>query len=300
MTKFLDPVQRVYNWLTDGEQDEARHHRKPALRIRASEAGNCARNIWYRLSGYRPSPSSADNKLVRMQGDIDHDLVRILMVRSGVPIDGIKINPDGSVTELLNFRESVTHDGTTMVLSGRADGVLPETPYGKAVFEFKSKDGYSMDWLQRSLNEGRLWERVERKHWPWVAQCDMMMMFNGLDVAYLLPKNRSFATLGLDTLLTDGVYPGRCGIFIKKDEERMDALLNRLAGIWRAVREGDRPELEIGMVPSCSECRWCNFRYLCHDADKRAKKGQEPAVVYPGPKMEKPLPKGDSNADKVD
>jgi hypothetical protein len=277
-----DPVQAVYDALTEKGVQEARNHESPPRRFRASEASNCVRQIYHRLNGDRPAPRKAPSKMVGMAGDVDHDMTRIIMMEAGVPVGGIKFHEDGSQEELLWYRETVEHAGETFEVTARCDGLLQETPQGPCLLEIKGMSGFAFDWLNKAFIKGGhagALKRIKEKHQSYYDQCHVSMAMAGMTTCYLLVKDRSSANLGLHNPETGE----RSGIYIEFDPEHYNKILDRFAYVTRKLNEGKPPMPE--KTPGSRECGWCEFRYRCHDALERMNKGLEPHIVYPGPQV---------------
>lgn len=281
-----DPVQHVYDELNKQGLHEARHHTAPPRRFRASEAANCVRDIWHRLSGDRPSPRDARGFIYGINGDVDHDVTRQLFNHHGAPVGGVTFGEDGEATEHLLVRKTFdvkqNHQTVKVELTSRADGTI-DTPRGEALLEIKGMGFYPYEWLNKAFIKGghdAALERVHEKHKKYLYQCTVTMALTGKKLCYLLVKDRSTGTLGMHNPDTGE----RTGIYIEYDEALFQEILQRFAYIQRKIGEGTPPPPEFSA--SSNECGWCSFRYRCHDAMARKAKGVEPAIVYPGPEFE--------------
>lgn len=295
--KIKDPMQHLYDEMEAEGIAEVRRHARPVQRIRASEVGNCARQIWYRLSGFRPAPRSARSKVYGIQGDADHDLARQMMDHYGIKLEGItfdrvtgKVEEDGTIVRTF---ETPGPDGEPIdvTFSSRADGILPETPRGRCLLEIKGMPKWGYKYLNEAFehdgHEGALKYVCEKKRvYEW--QCETTMRLFDEEQTYLLPKERDSGTLGL----FDEDKNIRAGIYMPSTEERWNKVLKHGAYVFHCLRLGEPPVKEF--ASGSNECKYyCPFRYLCHDKDERiAKKkaGQlrkdAPDVVYPGPKID--------------
>ena len=283
-----DPIQTVYDGLTADGIEQARNHTSPPRRFRASEAGNCVRATYHRLSGARPKPREAGNFIYGILGDVDHDATRQIMNHHGVKIGGVTIDADGVATEHLLKRETFKvanpkDDGHVNVeLTSRADGTL-QTKYGDTLLEIKGTGFYPYQWLNKAFIEGGhdgALARVKEKHKKWYMQCQITMALTGYKWCYLLVKDRATGTLGQYNPETGE----RSGIYIEFDVEVFENLLQRFAYVTRKLDERVPPMPEY--TASTNDCGWCDFRYLCHDAQERQDKGLTPTIVYPGPQFE--------------
>jgi CRISPR/Cas system-associated exonuclease Cas4 (RecB family) len=299
MTQSIkDPVQALYDNMEEHGIDIARAHRNPVQRFRASEAANCLRQTWYRLSGYRPAPRDGNGQIYGICGDIDHDVTRQLFENFGVEIGGVQYNDDGSVKEQLFFTEEFsveTPAGTIeVVLSTRADGEI-DTPRGKsALLEIKGKGYWVFDWLQKAFTLGfrsaehgqmeagheAMLQRVKEKDKNSYWQTQVTMKLSKKDICYLLYKDRSSGQLGV----VNDETGERSGVYVEFDPELFQTILERFAFIKRKLMEGKPPAPEFSA--GSKECSYCPFNYMCHGAEERRVKGLKPVVLYPGPQME--------------
>jgi len=294
MAVSMDPVVQLYDGLTEDGIDEARHHKAPPQRFRASEANNCMRRIWHRLHGDRPAPRTAGLAVYGVCGDADHDISRQMMEHYGVKLDGLIFNDDGTVSENLMFRKTFPYEFKgqeyDVELTCRADGVI-ETPQGRCLLEIKGMGFWKYKYLNEAFEQGgheAALTYVYKKSPSYIDQCMVTMKLCGFDRAYLLVKDRSTGTLGLHNSKTGE----RSGIYIDFDEDHFNDILQRFGYVARKLREGKPPipEHPKGM----QECGYCEFRYRCHDMFDR--KGE---IIYPGPNVEENHD-GDSKFDKAD
>lgn len=285
-----DPVQALYDSLDEEGIEGARAHTAPPRRFRASEASKCVRETWYRLSGCRPAPRQARNFIYGINGDADHDITRQLMNHHGVRVGGVTFDPEtGEAVEHMSVRKEfeVEQAGRTIPIemACRADGEL-ETPRGSAVLEIKGMGYYPYDWLNKAFvkggHDGAL-KRIHDKHKSYVWQTQVTMALTGHKLCYLLVKDRSTGTLGLHNPETGE----RSGIYIEFDPELFEQIKQRFALIKRKLQDGEPPMPEF--ADGSNECSWCPFYYMCHGAQVRRNKGEEPAVLYPGPQFEEHL-----------
>jgi len=98
-------------------------------------------------------------------------------------------------------------------------------------------------------------------------------------MAYLLLKNRDDCSMGLN----DPKKKKRSGLPFPVDQDDLQAVLRKLAHIKRKVMDGDPPLPEH--IASSTDCKYCSYKYLCHDATRRARQKHEPVIKYPDPKV---------------
>ena len=296
-----DPIQQLYDQLTEEQLDKIRTHHKPSTRFRCSESANCMRSIWHRLRGDRPKPRTAMGSMYGMIGDIDHDVTRQLLNQSGSEVGHVDYSDgSGDGKELLStmkpYKVKREADGKEIevIVSGRADGSM-ETPRGRALLEIKGTGFWPYKWLNTAYtdgfkdNDGHEWPpghdalvaRVKDKHQTWYAQMQSSMAIFGYDLCYLIVKDRSSGTLGQ----YDEEAGTREGIYIKFDPVFFANSLQRFAHIKSKlgveIKDGPKPEY----ASKSKECSYCDFRWMCHEAYERRQKGLEPVYLYPGPQL---------------
>jgi CRISPR/Cas system-associated exonuclease Cas4 (RecB family) len=296
-----DPIQQLYDQLTEEQLDKIRTHYKPSTRFRASESANCMRSIWHRLRGDRPKPRTAMGSMYGIIGDIDHDVTRQLLNQSGSEVGHVDYSDgSGEGKEQLQIQKPYTvkreSDGREIeiIVSGRADGSI-ETPRGRALLEIKGTGFWPYKWLNAALNEGfkdtkgNQWKpsiealvaRVKDKHPTWYAQMQTSMAIFGYDLCYLIVKDRSSGTIGQ----YDEESGERMGIYIEFDPEFFKHTLQRFAHVKSKLgvepKDGPKPEF----ASKSKECSYCDFRWMCHEAYERRQKGLEPVYLYPGPQL---------------
>lgn len=286
--KPKDPCQQIYDGLREENIDEVRVHKTPAKRIRASEAANCPRQIYYRLSGVRPAPRSADSSMYGIGGDIDHDICRQMLNHFGVPVEGVTFHKDGNVEEDGTLIRSFPVHGpdgeiTEVTFSARGDGILPETPRGRCLLEIKGigfwDNKYLCQEFTRDGHAGAL-NRIHKKRLSYEWQCEITMRLFEEEQTYLMIRDRSGAGMGVCNPITGE----RSGLYIKRDDERWQEILKTAAYIFRRLEQKKPP---TAVYPAgASECGWCPFHYLCHGAEKRKQQGLVPHVLYPGPQLD--------------
>lgn len=287
-----DPILHLYEQLAEDGLNEVRSYSTPPKRFRASEAADCMRKVWYRLAGYRPAPRGPEAKMYGVAGDADHDITRQMFLHYGIAVTGITQNVDGQVTETLypRVQYKVEHAGKTYNVDvvARADGQI-DTPRGLALLEIKGTGFYRYDWLNKTYEKEGIEaadERVRVKHQSWYAQCQVTMALTGHKQTYLVVKARDSATLGVFKTDSDGkpILESRRGQFIDFDQKFWESTLQRFAYVMRKLEENKAPAPEF--TAGSNECNYCPFFYLCHGAEQRRAAKLEPAILYPGPKID--------------
>lgn len=263
-----DNVAKVENW----------SGRRPQLRFRASEAGNCKRQVWYRLMGYRPAPDPVYLTLYQVEGTVAQDVVRSLFKRYGVPLEGITFDStSGEQVETLDTQrvfDVAMPDGTTecITVSARADGHFPQTPVGPAQFEFKTMSTYKMKWLQRDYQQGgdaAAIERIIEKHSNNHAQVQVTMAMFDDEWAVYGPKDRNMCQYGVRVSAPrkGQPLPPLRGIYIQRNQEVIDTLLQQFAFVKRAVKTETPPDPEF--FDGSRECNQCPYYKHCPTLSKK-------------------------------
>jgi CRISPR/Cas system-associated exonuclease Cas4 (RecB family) len=252
-----------------------KYDRRPPLRFRASEAGNCARRIWYRLMGYVPAPDSPELMMKQMWGNLAQDVVRSLFKKYEIPIGGIEFKSDGTQKELLDDIKEFPVGEEMIKVSARADGEFN----GDTLFEFKTIDHFKNYWFQQAYNGH--WEkygkgndavvaRIKEKNPYYYDQVQITGEIFGKTRTLFGTQNRSAVEYGMKAL--DGT---RADIYIERDPEQVLGILMKLAMIARAVRnEKVPPPLLAGSM----ECSFCPFLYQCHGKTENGGKVEYPDV----------------------
>ena len=303
----MDPIVRMYLKRDEQWRENARNHKKPPARFRASELTDCKRTIFYRHSGFLPKPRYGFNDDWGIDGDVHHDIVRQQLLNWGVRLAGITQAEDGSTDEF----QFVTHDfiveGRTITVSTRQDGWIYHEDHGWMLLEIKSVGHWPLTYMVKAYEHG--WTDENGKKYPpgedaafayiaekkpeYVAQIlaglaiarargpeklpfDTSEKYT-LDKAYLLVKDRSNCHIGYHP----ETMPILGGIIINFDQEKLDKVLRRCYVTKGKVADGTPPMPEY--PAGSKQCHYCDYKYLCHGADKRRKQGLEPAIVYPDP-----------------
>ena len=265
----------------------------------------------------KPAPRNAVGNLYGIRGDIEHDTTRQLLNKyTPAGVQGVTYGEDGEGKETMIIKKEYTVElrrgGTVNILiSGRADGEIAydaDNPDDLALLEVKTTGFYPYDWLSKAYEagyktadgtkvpggHGAALARIKEKHKSWYAQCQMTMGITGHTKCYLLVVDRSSGTMGLHNKTTDK----REGIIFDFDQEFFDDLLQKFASIKYKLNVDEAPIAEF--AEKSTECSYCPFKYRCHDAVNRRRKGLEPAVVYPGPQTEEPIESTNQPADSGD
>ncbi len=282
-----DPAQALYDALNEQGIHEARNHTAPPRRFRASEASDCRRKIYHRHSGARPKPRDAQGFIYGINGDADHDISRQMLNHHGIEVGGVTFDPvTGEAVEHLFYREEVMvpmgQREIPVTVTCRADGEI-NTPRGMAVLEIKGMGFYPNQWLNKAFetdgHDGAL-ARVHEKHKSYLYQCQVTMALTGHKLCYLMVKDRSTGTLGLHNKETGE----RSGIYIEFDPDLYAEILQRFAYVKMKLEKDEVPIPEF--ADGSFNCNYCDFHYLCHGATNRRNRGEEPAILYPGPQFE--------------
>lgn len=276
----MDPVKRMYLARDADGRHAAKRYRKPPLRFRASELANCKRQQWYRLSGYRPAPSTGFQEDWSIDGDIHHDMVRQMLLHWGIELRGItQEGGEGETVEDPFVVADFEYNGMKFQIATRQDGWIKHEDYEKwPLLEIKSVGHWPYHYLAKAYETGGedgFREYIAEKRPGYLYQMTVGMKIHGDDMAYLLLKDRSNSHIGIH--LSNGEIIG--GVVFPYDNDVWEKIARRCVTVKRAVMDGIPPVPEY--TAGSKQCGWCPFHYLCHGADKRRKAGLEPAVVYP-------------------
>ena len=263
----MDPVKQMYEHVQRDLDKQHENYSPPPIRFRASEAGECSRRIWYRLSGYKPeSAKSAFMEFLTAMGDLAHDVVRWRMKRAGVELFDLTFDEEsGSITEDNSRAAMVDKDGEKFTVSFRADGgvMIDGVPH---VLEVKSIDGFSynamknvfdkkgwpglMDYLRTETDRNR-----GDKYSKWFGQADVSGLLSKEKVhrGYLIIGDRSMGQFGFNG--------SNEGMAFDLDEDHLQEILRKFAMINRMVRDGTPPMQEY--VQTSRDCGYCPYRIQC-------------------------------------
>lgn len=287
----MDPIKKLYERLQQNCVDKVYQYYKPTRNFRCSESSNCVRQLWYRLSGYRPAPRTPVGEVYGICGDLDHDLTRQLFEFSEVPIHMVQTLESGEQVEglLLDQTFPVEHNGETYYvrIRGRSDGEI-DTDKGRNLLEIKGTGFWPYKYLQQAYDKSGVKGVIDRirgtetepaKHLQWYAQCQISMGLTGHKYTYLVVKDRSTGTLGFykDDDNGDPDEATRTGVHLPFNQEFFDMTMQRFAYVVRKLEEGVPPAPEF--TAGSKNCNQCDFFYRCHGA-------KDGKVVYPGPQLD--------------
>lgn len=277
-----DPIRAAY--VAQEEQNLAQllRTRIPPQRFTASELGHCKRRIWYRHAGYIPSIFTARGSDYGRDGNMHHDLVRTFMVdMGGAHLEEVSRGPSGLLdTECFAKDVTVQHKGLSLTFHARVDGVI-KLGRSKLVLEIKSvsnKDYYEYNntWT-RTVDPDAMLSLLYERNIDYVYQTHVGMFATKLKQAYVVLKGRDNACTGFHSQRDPALILG--GITVPWKKETWTVILNRAALVQKALNEGSPPRPEF--LKSSKQCKYCSFLHLCHDAEKRRKRGVTPFEVHP-------------------
>jgi hypothetical protein len=270
-----DPIHRIYRGLVEEAEAEAKAHRKPALRFRASEITDCRRKIFYRLSGYVPFPRKPWLSLVAESGNLHHDYFRYLANHFEMGLKGVTFNEDGTQTELDNQAREFTYDGVTFTLSCRPDGLI-DLPQGEAIMEVKTMTTFQFEKMQsawkKAGNGGVIgYLELEKPSYLWQGNQTALIMER--DYVYLMCIDRNLNRIGFSGSgfgkphTWDAADDSRAGgaVWQVEDNDR-ENILAKAADVAQAVTDGKPPTAEY--TASSTECGQCDFFIYCHGKKK--------------------------------
>jgi hypothetical protein len=274
---MADPIQKLYDYLSAEEATRVTRWRPPSeLRFRPSELGGCWRALYYRLQGNQPKPIKAETKLLFLDGDIQHNVMRNMFREAGIELGDLVFEADGGVEETGASKRAIVvpHGGQefTVLLSGRTDGLIDVD--GKMVLlEIKTIGKYKFDQFQYQFAKGgtkavirflrddvkkRAGARPHPRHGNrrfWF-QFQGTMLLREAPQIYIVLKNRDTGEIGLRD--PEG---GRHGLLIDADPEVQDEILARCAVVLRSLEAGTPPSTEF--MDGSTSCNLCDFRHLC-------------------------------------
>lgn len=306
---MADPIARMYATRDERGREQARTHRSPPQRFRASELADCKRRIFYRHSGWVPAPDTGFQMDWSIDGDVHHDIVRQAMLAEGCKLAGITVNEDGTTDEDQFVSHTFQVHGLNIPVSTRQDGWVFHDDYGWMLMEIKSVGHWKYNYQLKAYENG--WEDANGKKYPpghdsvlayltEKAPAYIYQMHAGLaiarergedalpfdpsegytlDYSYLVIKDRSNCHIGYHSD-TQGLLGG---VVMPFNQELWDSVLQRLYVTRQAISEGTPPK--PGYPAGAYECKICPYRYACHGAMKRKQQGRKPYVVYPDPEV---------------
>jgi CRISPR/Cas system-associated exonuclease Cas4 (RecB family) len=292
----MDPIVRIYKQRDEEGRERARNYRIPAQRFRASELADCKRKMWYRKMGYVPKPDTGFAMDWSIDGDLHHDVIRQVMLDAGIELAGITRNEDGTTEEDMFTKHTFLHDGQEIVVSTRQDGWIKHDDYGWMLMEIKTVSHWKYKYMHEAYLKGGhdgVLEYLQEKYRNYIyqmhaglaiakAQGPKALPFDPsekhtLDHAYLVIKDRSNCHMGFH----DEERGVLGGVIMPYSDDTWNIVLNRCAQVSRKRDENVPPRPDY--TSSAAPCQYCDYRYACHDAEKRRRKGLRPAVVYPDP-----------------
>ena len=281
----MDPIAKMYLARDEDAREEVRNYRKPSIRFRASELADCKRKIWYRLSGYIPTPRSGFKNDWSIDGDIHHDMVRQTMLHWGITLGGITQDEEtGETHENKYIVTEFEYDDVKFNVSSRQDGWIEHEDYdGLIMMEIKSVGHWPHNYMVKAYEEGGaagFVEYIKEKKPEYVYQMNAGMAMNKDDHCYLVLKDRSNSHIGIH--LNDGTVVG--GVVFDYDPVLMEKIKRRCVAVKRAVIAGKPPMPEF--TAGSKQCGYCPYYYACHASFKRKKAGLTPTMVYPDPTID--------------
>ncbi len=276
----MDPIQQLYDYLAAEEAQRVARWRPPsALRFRPSELGGCWRAMYYRLQGNQPRPIRPETKLLFLDGDIQHNVIRNMLREAGVELGDLVFEAAGGVEETGASVRAITvpHGDRVyeVLLSGRTDGAIAVD--GKMVtLEIQSVGKYKFDQFQAAFQKGgvkavtkflrddvkkRAGARPHPRHGNrrfWF-QFQGTMLLREAPQLYVVFKNRDTGEVGLKD--HEG---GRHGVLLDADPEVQEEIMARCAVVLRALEAGSPPSQEF--MEGSTSCNLCDFYNLCWGA----------------------------------
>jgi CRISPR/Cas system-associated exonuclease Cas4 (RecB family) len=263
----MDPVKQTYEHIQQMLKEEHDRYGPPPQRFRASEAGACPRQVYYRLAGYKPeTPRTAFLELLTSMGELQHNVVRWRMKQAGVDLFDLSFNEETGEVEEENHRKvKVQHNGEEFVVAFRSDGGvnIDGVPH---VLEIKTIDGFSFSAMNKVFQNGG-WPALKEyltsgegknrgdKYSKWFKQATIsgLLSKERLDNAYLIIADRSMGQFG---------FAGEnSGLAFKLEEEELNKCLSMFAYVAKALREGEPPMQEY--LQNSKECGYCPYKNRC-------------------------------------
>ena len=275
-----DPVWKVYEGLAAESLRKNLEAGKGSRRLRASEAADCSRRIWYRVGGFQPLPKQPWLELVSDSGNMHHEYARTIGNHFGMEITGFT-TVDGVQEEEHYSSKIFKYDGQEFELSCRPDGYVTLTEGRKAVLEIKSMSQFAYQKAESAFKKGpeALLALLQHEHPNYLWQGNVTAMIRELDHVYLLCVGRSGNNFGFGAVGPDkpGVWDPlrgrRAGGLVWQLEDRdRENILAKLADVSRRLATGEAPPPDYS--PGSSECGMCPFLYACPN-------GQMLNVKYP-------------------
>lgn len=226
-------------------------------RYRASEAGGCRRQIWYRVSGYQPWPENPINGMAYVVGNALHDVTRAMMDAHGIKLDGLEFMDDYSIEETDKLQVQV--DGIT--LSSRTDGSLGSAYPGmqNTLLEIKTISEWpfkAMEKVYKSEGNAAAVEYMKERYAYYYAQTQITAGMLGVPWVYLLVVLRDNLKIGLE-----GQDHKRHCLVFPFDQKEFDKQVKRFKQVDKARLAGKAPEPDY--EEGSKGCTYCKFSYLC-------------------------------------
>lgn len=274
----MDPIENLYEYLEKEEATRVERWRPPQdLRFRPSELGGCLRALYYRLAGNRPRPLRADTKLMFLDGDVQHNVIRQMMREAGAVLGDLTFEEDGGVEETGASKRtiSINHGGKDydVTLSGRNDGLV-EIDGRMVLLEIKTVGGYKFQQFQYAyerkgaagvikLLQDDVKKRAGARPHPRHANRRFWYQFQGTMLLrdapelYVVIKNRDGCEVGLKAA---GATRGS-GVLVPADPDVQDTILHRCASVLAALDVQQAPMAEF--MDGSRTCLNCDFYNLC-------------------------------------
>ncbi len=201
----------------------------PRSRLGLSQIGeDCKRVLWYRHRGLEPT--QPDGRILRLfeLGNIleDHIVHNLLMI-------GISV---------YDWQEVVTFEDGDTILTGHTDGRCINVPGAEKtehLLEIKTAGDKSF----KALLKAGSYEK-------WSPKYSMQIQ------AYLLGLNLTRCLVVVYNKNTSDLYTERINI-------NKPMIAEKLVDVFNIIKSEEPPD-RISNSPSWYQCRWCNFKEVCH------------------------------------
>lgn len=210
------------------------HAETPRPHLGASQIGkSCDRALWYGFRWAHIVPHSGRMLRLFNRGHEEEARFDRWLTLAGVNVHTL----DDATGQQYQFSDSGTggHFGGSM--DGIADGI-PEAPKTRHVLEFKTHSDKSFNTLVKSGVH-----KAKPEHY---AQMQVYMHWSGLQRALYLAVNKN----------DDSLYAER----VAYDSE----VALRLLGRAKRIITAQEPPAKLSETPDWFECKWCDYRALCH------------------------------------
>ncbi len=207
---------------------------QPRKHLGASQIGHpCMRYLWYQFRWCAESKTSFDGRMLRLFETGNREEERLLKNLADI---GIDIQTRDKYGKQFHFV-----DADNKFLSGSVDGIgvgFAEAPKTKHVVEVKTMNTANFKAMQTA---GVL--KSKPQHY---AQMQLYMLWSGLVRAYYFAIHKD----------TDDIYGER----VKFDRAYTDQLREKA----RVVTTATVPPTRLNDNPDYYQCRYCDFRDICH------------------------------------